>query len=200
MRPGGRGLRARAGRDPRGKYRQISWHSSRAQVDVTYPVLAIAPDGFVMQLASADALHTMPYGYLGLFRRRRATLVLFGRDGTKWRGGPGVARGPNGEWWRVVKHRRPVALGGEVSALGPYDASELREALRAAVVEDDDILCQYYSKRQILTWLDRADSVGRLFNLYNWIRKEPFKRPRRRSPASTGRRSNRQVIASHRDK
>ena len=145
---------------------------------MTYPVLALAPDGFAFLLPSPEVWESMPYGYRGLFNRRRAALVLFGKDGTKWRLERLEPREPVGILTRVFQGTRRVPMRAEIIALGPCDAAELKAAFRAAVVADDDILCQYYSKEQILAWIDRAESIAKLFNVYNWISKESFKRVR----------------------
>ncbi len=149
---------------------------------MTYPLLAIEPRGFTMMLQSEAYWTSLPIAYIGLYKRRLAVLVFYGKDGNKWQLRSIVPSEPIGLVRRFCRRREPVRVLVEFHPTGPYSTEELRAALRSAVEADDDILCQYHDKGQILTWLEDARSTARLFNLYNWIRKEFFRQKAPRSP------------------
>ena len=57
-----------------------------------------------------------------------------------------------------------------------YATEDLRAVLRSAVEADDDILCQFHAKEQILAWLAlKPNLVAQIFNLCDRITKEHFR-------------------------
>jgi hypothetical protein len=168
----------------------ISGESAGEPVD--YPLLAIERGGFVQMIPSADYWRTLPLGFVKIYRRRLNTLWFYDKTGTKWRLLSVSLDQTVGPVGRVVGlwlglSMKPVATTVAFQAAGAYALEELRSDFRSAVEADDDILCQYYDREQILAWLDDAQSVAKIFNLYNWITKRTF-----RKSASSRRSANRE--------
>lgn len=63
--------------------------------------------------------------------------------------------------------------------MGGYSIDDLRKTLKCAVDADDDILAQHHSHAQILAWLDEAETVPRVFNLYRFVTKDFSGKPSR---------------------
>jgi hypothetical protein len=148
---------------------------------MNYPILAIEPRGFTMLLHSEAYWTSLPLGFIGIYKKRLDVLVFYGKDGNKWHLRSIALAEPIGLIRRLFGLRlglseRPVPVVVEFQPAGPYTTEELRADLRSAVEADDDILCQYHAKEQILAWLEQAKSIARIFNLYNWITREYFRK------------------------
>ena len=122
-------------------------------------------------LASEAYWRSLPLGYVGIYKRYLDGLTFYGRDGAKWRLRSISPNEPVGMFRRFFRALEPVSVSTEIEPAGHFTADELRAALRAAVEADDDILCQYHAKTEILTWLEKAPSIAKIFNLYGWITK-----------------------------
>ena len=151
---------------------------------MNYPVLAIQHGGFTQMLRSEDYWTSLPLAFINLYKRRIGVLSFYSKDGNKWRlrsirPGESIGLIPRvfGLWLGLSL--RTVSVSVEFEPAGPYATEDLRAVLRSAVEADDDILCQFHDKEQILAWLDEAQSVARIFDLYDRITKEHFggKRP-----------------------
>ena len=147
---------------------------------MNYPVLAIQHGGFTQMLRSENYWTSLPLAFINLYKRRIGVLFFYSQDGNKWRLrsirlGESIGLIPRvfGLWLGLSL--RPVSVVVEFEPAGPYATEDLRAVLRSAVEADDDILCQFHAKEQILAWLDEAQSVGRIFNLYDRITKENFR-------------------------
>ena len=142
-----------------------------------YPVLAIERGGFTKMIQSEDRWTSVPLGFINLYKRRLDVLVFYDRAGNKWQLRSIAPRDPIGPvlrlfgLWLGLSLRR-VAVKVDFQSAGPYGLEELRAALRSAVEADDDILCQFHTKEQILARLEKAKSIAGIFNLYSWTRKE----------------------------
>ena len=148
---------------------------------VDYPLLAVERGGFVQMIPSEDYWTSLPLGFIKLYRRRLDSLWFYDKKGTQWRLRSIVPKQAVGPVSRVVGlwlglSLKPVATAVDFQLVGPYAVEELRSAFRSAVEADDDILCQYHDREQILAWLDDAKSVAKIFNLYNWITKKSFRK------------------------
>ncbi len=154
---------------------------------MNYPLLAIERGGFAQMIASGDYWMRLPLAFINLYKRRLGVLRFYDEEGNKWRLNSIAPDQPLGLIRHFVGLRlglsvRPVSVAVDLQLVGPYSLEELREDFRSAVEADDDILCQYHDKQQILKWLDDAKSIPKVFNLYNRITKESFRR-RSSSPA-----------------
>lgn len=144
---------------------------------VDYPLLAIERGGFVQMIPSADYWRALPLAFVKLYKRRLNTLWFYDKAGTKWRlrsispeQTVGPVRRVVGLWLGLSL--KPVVAAVDFQAAGVYAIEELRADFRSAVEADDDILCQYHDREQILAWLDDAKSVAKIFSLYNWVTKK----------------------------
>jgi len=144
---------------------------------MNYPVLAIQHGGFTQMLRSENYWTSLPLAFINLYKRRIGVLFFYCKDGSKWRlrsirpsESIGLIPRVFGLWLGLSL--RPVSVVVEFELAGPYVTEDLRAVLRSAVEADDDILCQFHAKEQILAQLDQAQSVARIFNLYDWITKE----------------------------
>jgi len=151
-----------------------------------YPLLAIERGGFVQMIASSDYWKRLPLGFISLYKGRLSVLKFYDREGNKWQLNSIAPDQPIGLIRRFVGlylglSVQSVSVAVDLQLVGPYAIEELRADFRSAVEADDDILCQYHDKRQILKWLDDAKSIAKIFNLYNWITKEVFRN--KRAPA-----------------
>jgi len=151
---------------------------------MNYPVLAIQHGGFTQMLRSEDYWTSLPLAFINLYKRRISVLFFYSKDGNKWRlrsirPGKSIGLIPRvfGLWLGLSL--QTVSVFVEFEPAGPYATEDLRAVLRSAVEADDDILCQFHDKEQILAWLDESQSVARIFDLYDRITKEHFrgKRP-----------------------
>ena len=147
---------------------------------MNYPVLAIQHGGFTQMLRSEDYWTSLPLAFINLYKRRIRVLSFYSKDGNKWRlrsirPGESIGLIPRvfGLWLGLSL--RTVSVFVEFEPAGPYATEDLRAVLRSAVEADDDILCQFHDKEQILAWLDEAQSVARIFDLYDRITKEQFR-------------------------
>jgi len=147
---------------------------------MNYPVLAIQHGGFTQMLRSENYWTSLPLAFINLYKRRIGVLFFYSKDGNKWslhsiRPGESIGLIPRvfGLWLGLSL--RPVSVVVEFEPAAPYATEDLRAALRSAVEADDDILCQFHAKEQILTWLDEAQGVTQIFNLYDRITKEHFR-------------------------
>ena len=147
---------------------------------MNYPVLAIQHGGFTQMLRSEDYWTSLPLAFINLYKRRISVLSFYSKDGNKWRlrsirPGQSIGLIPRvfGLWLGLSL--RTVSVFVEFEPAGPYATEDLRAVLRSAVEADDDILCQFHDKEQILAWLDEAQSVARIFDLYDRITKEHFR-------------------------
>jgi len=146
-----------------------------------YPLLAIERRGFVQMIASSDYWTRLPSGFVNLYKRRLNVLKFYDKEGNKWQLisiAPDQAIGLIRRFVGVHLGLsvQPVSVVVDLQLVGPYEIEELRGDFRSAVEADDDILCQYHDRQQILEWLDDAKSVAKIFNLYNWITKESFRK------------------------
>ncbi len=144
---------------------------------MNYPVLAMQHGGFTQMLRSENYWASLPIAFIKLYRRRLDVLFFYGADGNRWRLrsiGLGESTGliPRvfGLWLGLSL--RPVSVVVEFERAGSYATEELRAALRSAVEVDDDILCQFHAKEQVLARLDKTQSVAQIFSLHSWITKE----------------------------
>ena len=147
---------------------------------MNYPVLAIQHGGFTQMLRSEDYWTSLPLAFINLYKRRIGVLSFYSKDGNKWRlrsirPGKSIGLIPRvfGLWLGLSL--QTVSVFVEFEPAGPYATEDLRGVLRSAVEADDDILCQFHDKEQILAWLDEAQSVARIFDLYDRITKEHFR-------------------------
>ena len=137
-----------------------------------YPVLAIHPKGFVAYLAGDAYWESLPAAFIGVYLKRRSVMVFYDRGGEKWELLSLTPARPVSRIRRLFSGLRPIAVRAEFRSTGKYSLDEIRATMRAAVEADDDILTQFHDKKQVLDWVDKAESVGRMFNLYRWITKD----------------------------
>jgi len=147
-----------------------------------YPVLGIHPKGFLQYLAGEEHWEYFPFGFISMYLKRRDRMVFYDRDAVKWRLHSLSPCVRVSFLKRLFMGGRPIRVSAEFTLVGPYEAHELRSALKGAVLKDDDILTQYHDAKTVLKWLDDATSVGKPFNAYRWFTKE-F--PRSKSPPKT---------------
>lgn len=137
-----------------------------------YRVLAIHPKGFVEYLAGDAYWESLPIAFIGIYRKRRDATVFYDRGGQKWELLSLTPSRPVSLFARLFSGLRPIAVRPEFISNGKYSLDEMRASMRAAVEADDDILTQFHDKKRVLNWVDKADSVARMFNLYRWSTKE----------------------------
>jgi hypothetical protein len=149
--------------------------------EMKYPLIAIERHGFTQMVPSRDYWRCLPLSSINLYRRRLGVLKFYDNEGNSWRLNSIEPEHALGLLRRFVGLHlglsvQPVSVVVDLQIAGAYTIEELRADLRSAVEADDDILCQYYDKQQILAWLDEAKSVPKIFNLYNWITKHAFRK------------------------
>jgi hypothetical protein len=147
---------------------------------MTYPLLAIEHRGFAQMVPSNDYWTRLPLAFINLYKRRLSVLKFYDKEGSKWRLDSIEPNQAIGVIRRLVGLHlglsiQPVSVAVDLQLVGPYAIEELRADFRSAVEADNDILCQYHDKQQILKWLNDAKSIPKIFNLYDWITKESFR-------------------------
>jgi hypothetical protein len=154
--------------------------ADRHRMPMKYPLLAIEQRGFVQMIPSSNYWTHLPLAFINLYRRRLGVLKFYDKDGNKWRLESIEPEQSIGLLRRFVGLHlglsvQPVQVAVDLQLAGPYSMSELQADFRSAVEADDDILCQFHDKQQILKWLDDAKSIPKIFDLYNWITKKSFR-------------------------
>ncbi|MDH5327466.1 MAG: hypothetical protein OEY58_18600 [Gammaproteobacteria bacterium] len=137
-----------------------------------YPILAIEPHGFTAMLKDSSYWKSLPISYISLYRKRLNSLVFYGKDGNKWRLKTIEPDEPIGFFGKIFGGLREIKVRAEFVSIGPYEFMELQSMFKSSVEADDDILCQHHSQNQVIEWINQAKSIGKLFSLYIWIRKD----------------------------
>ena len=137
-----------------------------------YPVLAIHPKGFVQYLADDAYWKSLPIAFIAMYLKRRGAMVFYDKTGEKWELLSLCPVGPVRLFTRVFFGLRRTEVRPEFRSSGKYSLEDIRASMRAAVEADDDILTQFHDKKQVLNWVDKAESIPRMFNLYRWIKKD----------------------------
>ena len=144
----------------------------RAAKAMQYPVPAVHPKGFVQYLADDTYWKSLPIAFIGMYLKRRGAMVFYDKGGEKWELLSLAPVRPVSLFTRLFSGLRPTAVRPEFRSNGKYSLDEIRASMRAAVEADDDILTQFHDKKQVLNWVDKAESIARMFNLYRWIIKD----------------------------
>jgi hypothetical protein len=144
----------------------------RVENNMEYPVLAIHPKGFVQYMADDGYWKALPVCFIGMFLKRRGEMAFYDRAGEKWylmKLNPVVSINI---FTRFFFGLQKTEVKPEFKSSGKYSMEDIRCAMRSAVEADDDILTQFHAKKDVLNWVDKAESIARMFNLYRWITKD----------------------------
>lgn len=137
----------------------------------SYPLLAIEPR-FTQILHNEAYWSSLPVCLAHIFKKDRSNLVFYSKNGEQWSLSGLTPSEPIRFICRLISPMHRVSVAVDFTARGTYCTDDLRTALKLAVEADDDILTQHHSHAQVLTWLDEAQTIPRLFNLYRFINKD----------------------------
>ncbi|MCP5521226.1 MAG: hypothetical protein H7A46_06725 [Verrucomicrobiales bacterium] len=143
---------------------------------MTFPVLAIEPKGFTWLFQSQADTERMPVGFVGIYRRKIRELEFFDSDGTIWRLESVEPVRRISFWAHLFSSAKKTEVVMRFRPDGTAGVARMQAALRQAVEADDDILTQFEERSDILAKLGRTKSVGDIFRLYRWMRKDFKKR------------------------
>jgi hypothetical protein len=136
-----------------------------------YPVLAISKR-FVQYMADDSYWKELPVGFIAIYLKRRGVMVLYDKSGEKWELMSLAPVKRVSLITRLFFGLRPTEVRPEFRSNGKFSLDDIRGSMRAAVEADDDILTQFHEKKVVLDWVDKAESIPRMFNLYRWITKD----------------------------
>jgi hypothetical protein len=139
--------------------------------------IAIHPKGFVQHIECDAYWRSLPVAFIALYLKRRAVMVFYDKTGEKWELLSLRTVTPISLLTRVFFGLRPTEVRPEFRSNGKYSLEDIPASMRAAVESDDDILTQFHDRRQVLAWIDKAESIPRMFNLYRWITKDFSRKP-----------------------
>jgi hypothetical protein len=142
-----------------------------------FPVLALDPSSFARLFLSEAELVRIPMFYVGLYRKRKATLEFYDSAGSLWKLESVTPVKPLSLFRRLWPSINEIEVRIDFRSLGSCPLDQMKDTFRKAVEADDDILKQDEEEADILAKLDATKSVGEVFRLYRWMTKDFRKKP-----------------------
>jgi hypothetical protein len=130
-------------------------------------VVAVGADGYAAVWPERpQTMETTPFA---VRRGFWDGLVVYDADGVAWTPESVELRG-GGPLRRLVASVRNPRTSADITYAEPrtYELDELKDAVRGALEEDDDVLTQFHEADEIDAWLDAASSFGAVVDALEW--------------------------------